>query len=116
SIAARRAIQSDLPRLIELDAEGRASVVGQRGGALYLVRDSSPFDPVSLDDPGALVVVGTVDDIAFGYAVAIDDRLTDGTVLASLRALYVEAGARELGVGEAMMDVVLAWCAERGSR
>ena len=26
------------------------------------------------------------------------------------RRLYVEAGAREVGVGEAMMDAVLAWC------
>jgi GNAT superfamily N-acetyltransferase len=116
SVAARQATGADASRLIELDAEARASVVGQRGGALYLVHDSSAFDPGLLDDSGALVVVGTVDEIAFGYAAAVEDKLGDGTLLASLRGLYVEPGARELGVGEAMMDIVLAWCRERGSR
>ena len=116
SVAARRATDSDAARLIQLDAEARASVVAQRGGALYLVHDSSAFDPALFGEPGALVVMGTIDEIAFGYAVAVEDKLSDGTVLTSLRGLYVDPAARELGVGEAMMDLVLAWCLERGSR
>ena len=32
-----------------------------------------------------------------------------------LNGLYVDPGAREVGVGEAMMDLVLAWSEERGA-
>lgn len=116
SVAARRAASADSARLIELDAEARASLVSQRGGALHLLRDSTSFDPGLLDHDDAAVVVGVFEDVVVGYAVVVEDDLIDGTRLAILRSLYVEPGVRDVGVGEAMMDLVIAWCEERGSR
>jgi GNAT superfamily N-acetyltransferase len=115
-VAARPATSADAARIVELDAEGRAAVVGQRGGALYLLREAVPFDAAHLDDGDIGVVVGTIDDVVFGYASVVEDRVADGTALAVLQQLYVEPGAREIGVGEAMMDLVLEWCTRRGVR
>ena len=115
SVAARRAEAGDLARLIELDAEARAGLVTQRGGILRLRREVSPFDPAALDDPRALVVVGVINDVIIGFAAVAAETLGDGGELAVLGGLYVEPDAREVGVGEAMMDLVLAWSEERGS-
>jgi GNAT superfamily N-acetyltransferase len=116
SVAARPAVLADAARITELDAEARAAVVAQRGGALYLLREAVPFDGALLERVDAYTVVGTLDDIVFGYAAVVDDPAVEGTRLALLQQLYVDPGARDLGVGEAMMDLVLAWCEEGGYR
>ena len=41
-------------------------------------------------------------------------RSRDGGVLGVLDDIYVEPEAREVGVGEALMDAVEAWCRGRG--
>jgi GNAT superfamily N-acetyltransferase len=58
-------------------------------------------------------VVGSIDDVVVGFAHAVGERLPDGEELVVLGGLYVDPGAREVGVGEAMMDLVLEWCEER---
>ncbi len=116
SVSARRATHDDAARIAELDAEGRASVVVQRGGPLHLLRDSVRFDAALLDVPGACVVVGLLDEVVLGYATVAEETLVDGSLLAVLGSLYVDPGAREVGVGEAMMDLVLAWSRGRGCR
>src|SRR5262249_42810258 len=68
-----------------------------------------------VDAPDAIVVVGTIDEVVVGFAHAIGEKLPDGEELAVVGGLYVDPGAREGGVGEAMMDLVLAWCEERGA-
>jgi GNAT superfamily N-acetyltransferase len=115
SVEARRAEAGDLARLIELDAEARAGLVTQRGGILRLRREVNPFDPAALDDQRALVVVGVINEVIIGFASVAAETLGDGGELAVLGGLYVEPDGREVGVGEAMMDLVLAWCEERGS-
>ena len=40
--------------------------------------------------------------------------LADGTALGAIVDLYVEAEVREVGIGEALMGAVVAWCDERG--
>jgi GNAT superfamily N-acetyltransferase len=87
----------------------------QRGGPLRLLRELAPFDRQLLDAPAAIVVVGTIDDVVLGFAHAVGETLPDGSELAVLGGLYVDPGAREVGVGEAMMDLVLGWCGERGA-
>jgi GNAT superfamily N-acetyltransferase len=80
-----------------------------------LRREVQPFDARMLADADAVVVVGAIEDVIAGFAYAVAETLHDGGELAVLGGLYVEPGAREVGVGEAMMDLVLAWCEERGS-
>jgi GNAT superfamily N-acetyltransferase len=67
-----------------------------------------------LDDPETQVLVGTYDDAVVGYAVTTAEVLPDQGTLAVVRDLYVEPGARGVGVGATVMDAVLAWAGERG--
>jgi ribosomal protein S18 acetylase RimI-like enzyme len=115
TVGARRAERADEKVLVALDAEARASLVVQRGGPLRLLRELAAFDAALLDRPDAVVVVGTIDDVIIGFAHAEAEALPDGEELAVLNGLYVDPGAREVGVGEAMMDLVLAWSEERGT-
>jgi GNAT superfamily N-acetyltransferase len=85
---------------------------GQRGGALLagtLVR-SDPMQSlrVSLHDPDRLLVAGLIDEVTVGLASAVCDRERREPV-ARLELIYVEAPARQVGVAEAMVEVVLDW-------
>lgn len=57
------------------------------------------------------VWAGTVDESVVGYAVAAIEDARGGMRLARIEALFVEAGARGVGVGAAMMAAVLDWSA-----
>jgi GNAT superfamily N-acetyltransferase len=110
--AARRAEPGDAERLAELASAAAAGVLSQRGGALYL--DSlTPVDVADLDRADVLVVAGTIDDVVVGYA-AVRLRTAGAGVVGLLDALFVEEAAREVGVGEAMMDLVIGWCGANG--
>jgi len=73
-----------------------------------------PFDPASIDDPNRLVVLGTIDDVPVGYASVGLSTVEDGVRLAVVESLFVEPEARDVGVGEAIMDFVLHWSAAQG--
>jgi len=51
--------------------------------------------------------VGTLDDVVVGYGVLRVERLADGDRLAVVDDLYVEPGARGVGVGEALMQTLI---------
>ncbi len=59
------------------------------------------------------MVLGTVDGIEVGFALA-RCQLVGGQPMGVVEAIYVEPAARQVGVGEAMVEAVLAWCAGRG--
>ena len=88
---------------------------------MWAQRDAvHPLDAATLaalvTDPDALVLVGTFDDVVVGYGIVQLERLRDGTTLAVVDGLYVEPAARGVGVGEAVMDAVVAWSEEKGCR
>ena len=117
--ASRPATDTDLPRLAELAEVAVAELRGGRGGEVWARQAArrAPFEPqlrAQLADPAHHVLVGTVDDLVMGYAVVRIDVLPDGGRLGVVTDLYTEAGARELGVGEVMMDALVAWCGEQG--
>jgi GNAT superfamily N-acetyltransferase len=77
----------------------------------------APFEPElarQVADPVTCVLVGTVDGVVLGYGVATTETLRDGGRLGVVTDLYTEPGARELGLGEAMMEALVAWCREQG--
>jgi GNAT superfamily N-acetyltransferase len=110
--AARRAQPGDVERLAELASAAAAGVASQRGGRLYL-DGLAPCDVADLDRPDVLTVAGTIDDVVVGYAV-VRLRTAGEGVVGVLDALFVEEAAREVGVGEAMMDLVIGWCRANG--
>ena len=70
-----------------------------------------------LVDPNAHLVVGTIDDIVFGFALGTVEPLlpqAGGEELGVVRMIYVEEDARMVGVGEAMLAGLMAWFRSRG--
>lgn len=59
--------------------------------------------------------MASLDSASVGFAAARLQRLVDGSLLADIEALYVLPEARGVGLGEALMDEVLAWATESGA-
>ena len=117
--AARPATTADLERLAVLATEAVGEQIDQRGGAVWAAREARPQPAgptlaADLDDADTLVLAGTLDDAVLGDAVVHVEDLRDGRRLGVLRDIYVEPEGREVGVGEALVDAVVAWCTERG--
>ena len=115
----RPATVEDLPRIAELAELARQELVPMKGGALWSAREAvaEPFEDAYgalVDRDDALVVVGTVDETVVGFGVLTLERLRTDETLGVISDLFVEPGAREVGVGEAMADDLVAFCATRG--
>jgi ribosomal protein S18 acetylase RimI-like enzyme len=117
--AARPATASDLPALVDLATRALAELAPMRGGAVFVQREGRAV-PVEetlqrdLDDDGAIVLAGTIDEVVIGYATGRTETLRDGAVHGVIDDLYVEEGARSVGVGEALMAQLLDWFRARG--
>jgi len=117
--SARRATHGDLDVLVGLATEGDAHMRALRGGMLWSLtlghrpplRDSLAAE---LDDPDQHMVVGCIDDTVVGYGNVRIQPLADGRPLAVVTELFVTREARAVGVGEAMMDLLLELCEARG--
>jgi GNAT superfamily N-acetyltransferase len=115
----RPATESDVPRLAELAREVMAELTPMRGGAVWRAREART-EPLAenlaalLHDPHHRVVVGTIDGVVMGYAVGRLERLNDGSTLGVIDDIFVEEGARGIGIGEAMINDVIAWCQSAG--
>ena len=114
----RPATEADLPRLAELARAGIAELTQMKGGTVWAAREGRP-EPVedtlkqALADGDTHVVLGTIDDVPVGYAVVRVEELHDGSCLGVIDDIFVEEGARQVGVGEAMMADLVSWCTER---
>lgn len=119
--SAHEASAGDTLEVAALAAAARAELVDQRGGELWTLReDRGPLtaDRVRtlLEDPHHLVLVGSYEGVTLGYAVVHLEDLVDGSLLAVVDELYVDAAARGVGVGEALMDLVLERARALGCR
>jgi GNAT superfamily N-acetyltransferase len=115
----RPATEQDLARLAELAGAAVDELRQGRGGEVWARQAARrpPFEPdlrVQIADPQHRVLAGTVDDVVMGYAVAHTEVLPDGGLLGVVTDLYTDPGAREVGIGEAMMDALVEWCREQG--
>ncbi len=118
-IVARRAGPEHLGELAEMAAEAVAEQQDARGGWVWSRREvrGQPFEEslaADLEDPDSAVWIGAIDDAPIGYAVVVVETLHTGETLGRITDLYVTHGAREVGVGEALIGETLQWCAERG--
>ena len=59
------------------------------------------------------MVVGTIDEAIIGYGSVRVVGLADGRPLGVVDELFVEPEGRGVGIGEAIMDLLVAWCVER---
>lgn len=119
---ARVAGIADLDAVAALTRQGIAELRPNRGGAVWHRYEAAaePHEPrlvalLSGEDPTTCAVVGTIDDVVVGYGLVGADTLHDGAVIAVVSDLYVDPEARGIGLGEAMMDLLVAWAQERGA-
>lgn len=98
----RQASQPDLADLARLEILGRDAATQYRGG-LLLLRECPPIDWTSiLEQPDLHVFVGTLDDLVCAFLVLRLDR--DRAVV---EQVFVEQEARELGLGDTLVEIAL---------
>jgi len=90
-----------------------------RGGALWEAREARP-EPLDeaygalLAKDDAHLVVGTIDGVTIGFGAVEVETLRTGERLGSITELFVEEGARAVGVGEAMASALIDFCIAQG--
>ena len=116
--AARAATEADVPRIAELVRTVTSELAATRGGAVWKAREArqEPIEPgleKLLGDDESRLVAGTIDGVVVGYAAARIEHLADGSKLGVVDDIFVEEGARGVGLGEMMIGDLVAWCDER---
>lgn len=119
---ARRARPDDAEAVVALARQAIAELSPNRGGSVWRRREAhaEPLEAlmeaaVTGADADRTAVVGTVDEVVVGYGLAQIDTLHDGELLAVVTDLYVDPEARGIGIGEAMMDLLVAEARRRGA-
>ncbi len=98
----RPAEPADAAQLAWLEAEARATLVAQRGGERWLATNQARGDewPATIEaDP---VFVAHIGDVAVGYLV-----LVVAGPIARVADVYVTPPARELGFGDALLEMAI---------
>jgi ribosomal protein S18 acetylase RimI-like enzyme len=119
--SARLADYDDIPRLVEIAIEHSKHIVDQRGGELMLKEDG-PAGPDEYADeltqaiasPTSIVVAGSFGGVVFGFGRMEFVDLNGNSLLARIHELIVAEPAREVGIGEAMMNLLLQQAEGRG--
>jgi GNAT superfamily N-acetyltransferase len=110
--SSRPASADDISRVVELAGLMRGELSVMRGGALWLEREAWPepltdvYDALLTRDD-ALLAVGTIDDVVLGFGAVVVEQLRSGVRLGVVTDLFVEAPAREVGVGEAIVGALV---------
>ncbi len=117
--SASRAGSDELAAIVDLARTAIAEKTDTRGADVWQRREArqEPMEPglrESIDAPDQLLIAGRIDDVVVGYAAAHLETLADGGLLAVVTDIFTLVEARSVGVGEAMMDAVLAWAREQG--
>lgn len=114
------ATPADVAKVEALGKAALAEKQDQRGGGLLLrtrFADGLSAETISeaVQSDHKMIWVGEFSDAAVGFAEAELKNLDDGGRIAELHALYVMPGARGVGVGESLMEAVLAWAEASGA-
>ncbi len=118
--ASRPADAADAVALGNIAAAHALAIADARGGALFLLAEAAEqaqFDQwfhECLADSSTLVATGSYDDVPLGYCVASMSKLPNGDKLATIQALLVDPDARQVGIGEALMNDVVTWARSNG--
>lgn len=117
---ARFAELDDLSAVEWIGAAVTQPLPDKRGGRIFSHREigfESPGERFlrAMTTENAICVVGTFDDIVFGYSVCFVETLDDQSQLGRLHDFAVYPEARDAGIGEAMMDLIVERLTEMGA-
>ena len=108
----RQGSVADIDQLELLEAEARAALIEQRGGARWLETHSARrVDQWQSAIAGGTVHVADLDGVVVGYLVL--DRSAD---VARIDEVYVSPGAREVGFGDALVEAAVEAARAAGCR
>lgn len=119
-VSARQVTPEDLPALIELYHRLLDEMIGlhpmwpRADGLAEPIEDAFL---AAIDDSAAHVLVGEVDDVPFGFILGrVETTLpqTDHEEIGVIRLVFTDPEAREIGVAEAMRDLVMDLFRQRG--
>ena len=116
--------------LSEADLEGpaglkalRSSISGElaneRGGPLFLAdrADRSTASMIAASTQGSSHCdIVLADGALVGWAYTTIRYLMNGSSLATIEEIAVDAEARAIGAGEALLDATLVWCRAQGCK
>jgi GNAT superfamily N-acetyltransferase len=122
NVAARPAVVGDLPELERLYRLLEEEMVALH--KMWPLADG--FDePVSegfrtaIDDEQSVVLIGTIDDVPFGFIFGRSEPMltqAGDRRVAAIRMVFTEHAAREVGIGEVMRDTLVDMFRETGHR
>ncbi len=122
AVSARWAGSDDIPELVRLYREFEAEQLDLK--RIWSAADGLP-EPVEtalkelLDDPAVVVAFGEIEGCGFGFAVGRETALqpqAGGERIGTIPYLFTEPVARGVGVGEALITLVLEELRSRGIR
>lgn len=119
-LEARRATEADIPVLEDL----YRSLEDEMRGLHPMWPIASGLDePVAksfeetLADPDTLLLIGTIDGHPFGFLLVREEEMlmqAQGEKIGSIRFIFVDHDAREVGLGEVMRETAMNVLRERG--
>ena len=113
--SARLADASDIDSMQRISVSTTTTLGEARGGSLLLARESVDEAEQILDAVRqGRAIVGTYDDTVLGYGWFSVESLPGGVLLGRIHTLVVEPEARGVGIGAAMMDLLLEVLGARG--
>ena len=116
---ARVATHDDLGRVADLAHDFRAELRAERGGTLWATREARP-EPLTaaltalVDHDDATILVGTLEEHIVGYGIVEIEQLRNGDRLGVIGEIYVQPEARGVGIGELLVQQLVAYCAAAG--
>ena len=111
---------SDREVLRSLAAEARVELSNKRGGDVVERLDPQRADSraeivSAVEDPAATLLLGDIDGTPVGYGLMNLRTVVDGSLHATVEEIFVLPEARSVGVGEAIIETLLADASERGA-
>ncbi len=117
--SARLGMPEDLPIVLDIVERHAATLPDKRGGAMLLADDElqGPINARfarSIGDDDAALIVGVFDEVVFGVAEVRVVRFDEQRAVARLDYFLVDPEAREVAVGESMMNAAVEWAQSHG--
>ena len=111
---------SDREVLRSLAAEARVELANKKGGDVVERLDPYRADSRAeivhaVEDPAATLLLGDIDGTSVGYGLMTLRTVVDGSLHATVEEIFVLREARAVGVGEAIIEALLADARERGA-